>query len=244
MENEFYITYAYRPFPPGRYWTFAHDVVLKPDCGKNAPRAIKDNLGNSGLAVTSDFKAFRRLGRITSSNLDDRDVIIFPEKINGSYVMLHRPKEYTGKKYGVKYPSIWLKRSEDLLDWEGKPSELLLAGRENSWEEKIGAAAPPLKTDRGWLMLYHGVEHGGLGYYRTGALLLDLNDPLRILGKTEECILEPEEKWELEGLYNGCVFPTGNVIRNGILYVYYGAADKYIGVATAVVDDLLDHICK
>ena len=95
--------------------------------------------------------------------------------------MLHRPKEYIGDKYGVDYPSIWVKFSDDLLNWEDKESHLLLTGRENSWEEKIGGSTPPLKTKEGWLMLYHGVESGGLGYYRVGALLLDSTDPMRII---------------------------------------------------------------
>lgn len=88
--------------------------------------------------------------------------------------MLHRPKEYIGGEYGVDYPSIWMKFSDDLLNWEDKESHLLITGTENSWEEKLGGSTPPLKTEKGWLVLYHGVEHGGRGYYRVGALLLDL----------------------------------------------------------------------
>lgn len=83
------------------------------------------------------------MGRLTSPVLDDRDVILFPEKVNGQFVMLHRPKQYIGEKFGVEYPSIWIKFSDDLLDWEGKESHLLLTGRENTWEEKIGGSTPP-----------------------------------------------------------------------------------------------------
>ena len=90
--------------------------------------------------------------------------------------MLHRPKEYIGGEYGVDYPSIWMKFSDDLLNWEDKESHLLITGTENSWEEKLGGSTPPLKTEKGWLVLYHGVEHGGRGYYRVGALLLDLEN--------------------------------------------------------------------
>lgn len=95
--------------------------------------------------MTTDFRKFRRLGRLTSPVLDDRDVILFPEKVQGKYVMLHRPKEYIGEKYGVKYPSIWMKFSNDMLNWEDKESHLLLAGRDDTWEEKIGGSTPPLK---------------------------------------------------------------------------------------------------
>ncbi len=242
FDDDFYITYAYRPFAPGRYWTFAHDVVLTPDCGSHAPSAIRNNMGNTGLAVTRDFRHFRRLGRLTSSVLDDRDVMFFPEQVNGRYVMIHRPKQYVGKEYGVAYPSIWLKYSDDLLSWEDKESHLLLTGIDGTWEEKIGGSAPPLKTPYGWLMLYHGVERGGRGFYRVGALLLDLNEPGRVLARTPQPILEPEKEYELHGLYNGCVFPTGNVIVDDTLYVYYGAADKYVGVATCSIDELLQHL--
>lgn len=242
FDDEYYITYAYRPVSPGQYWKFGHDEVLLPKCGECAPAAIAKNLGNTGLAVTTDFRSFRRLGRLTSPVLDDRDVILFPEKVNGKFVMLHRPKQYIGGEYGVGYPSIWIKFSDDLLDWESKESHLLLTGSENTWEEKIGGSTPPLKTDKGWLVLYHGVEHGGKGYYRVGAMLLDLDNPLKILAKTPDFILEPEEDFEIKGYYNGCVFPTGNVIVNDTLFVYYGSADKYVCVATCSVNELLTHL--
>src|SRR5690606_13213251 len=102
----------------------------------------------------------------------------------------------------------------------------------------------PLKTDEGWLLIYHGVENGGKGYYRVGVALLDLNDPTKILARAEKFIMEPEHDYEINGMYKGCVFPTGNVIVDGILYVYYGAADKYVGVATCKVSDLLDFLKK
>lgn len=247
FDNEYYITYAYRPVPPGRYWKFAHDEVSVPACGRYAPAAIVKNLGNTGLAVTKDFKDFRRLGRLTSPVLDDRDVILFPEKINEQFVMLHRPKQYIGKEYGVDYPSIWVKFSDDILNWENKKSYLLLSGQEGTWEEKIGGSTPPLKTEKGWLVLYHGVEHGGRGYYRVGAMLLDLNNPLKIISKTKRFILEPEMVFETQGYYNGCVFPTGNVIVNDTLFVYYGGADKYVCVATCSISELLSFLlteCK
>lgn len=247
LGNEYYITYAYRPIAPGQYWKFAHDEVRTIECGKFAPEALVKNLGHTGLAVTKDFKSFRRLGRLTSPVLDDRDVILFPEKINGKFVMLHRPKQYIGESYGVDFPSIWIKFSDDLLNWEDKESHLLITGREGTWEEKIGGSTPPLKTDKGWLLLYHGVEHGGKGYYRVGALLLDLHNPLRIIAKTQNCILEPETQFETVGYYSGCVFPTGNAIVNGVLYVYYGGADKYVCVATCPIDELLSFLltdCK
>lgn len=245
FDDYYYVTYAFRPYPPGQYWKFDHDVVLRPKCGEHAPVFLRENMGNTALAVTKDFRNFTRLGRITEPSLDDRDVILFPEKIDGKYAMLHRPKQYIGEKFqGVKEPSMWIKFSEDLLNWESKESHLLITGRENSWEEKIGGSTPPIRTKDGWLVLYHGVENGGLGYYRVGALLLDLKNPLKILGRTKDFIMEPETEFELNGYYNGCVFPTGNMIIDETLYVYYGAADKYVCVATCDVNELLTFIME
>jgi len=244
FDDEYYVTYAYRPFPPGQYWNFDHDEVSCPESGDHTPLALKENLGNSGLAVTKDFIHFRRLGRITSPALDDRDVILFPEKIGGKYWMLHRPKEYVGAKYGADYPSIWIKSSDDLLNWENQESHLLMKGIHGTWEEKIGGSAPPLRTNDGWLVLYHGVEDGGLGYYRVGALLLDIDNPLKIIAKTPDFIMEPELDYEINGYYKGCVFPTGNVILGDTLFVYYGGADKYVGVATCSVNELIQSMKK
>ena len=242
FDDYYYVTYAFRPFPPGQYWKFRHDEVLTRDMGSHAPHFIKKNMANSALAMTKDFKSWIKLGRITDSNLDDRDVILFPEKVNGKYVMIHRPKEWIGEAWGGhKYPAIWIRTSDDMLVWK-EASTLLLTGRMGTWEEKIGGSTPPLKTDKGWLVLYHGVETGGTGYYRVGALMLDLEDPTKIIGKTEDWIMEPEFDYEIEGYYKGCVFPTGNVIKDGTLYVYYGGADKYIGLATCPVDELVDFV--
>lgn len=239
--DEFYVTYAYRPFPPGRYWTFPHDVVALPEVGEDAPAVYRNNIANSGLAMTKDFKTWQRLGRITQSNLDDRDVILFPEKINGKYVLLHRPKQWIGEAYGTNFPAIWITFSEDLMVWNGK-SQILLAGREGTWEEKVGGSTPPLRTKDGWLLIYHGVEKKGKGYYRVGVALLDLDDPTKVIGRCSDWVMEPEHDYEMEGFYKGCVFPTGNVIVDDTLFVYYGAADKYVGLATCSVNALLEYI--
>ena len=200
-------------------------------------------MANSGLAISKNLRDFKRLGRITTSNLDDRDVILFPEKINGKFAMLHRPKEWIGAEYGVKYPSIWIRFSDDLMVWE-EESTLLLSGIEDTWEEKIGGSTPPLRTDDGWLIIYHGVEKGGQGYYRVGVALLDLEDPTKVIARMKDWVMEPEHDYEIEGYYKGCVFPTGNVIIDDTLYVYYGAADKYVGLATCSVSELLDQLRK
>lgn len=239
FSNEYYLTYAFRPYSPGQYWKYEYDQVMAPHHAPEAPKCLSRNIGNTALAVSTDLHTFKKIGRITEPSLDDRDVILFPEKIGSKYYMLHRPKEYVGTAYGTEYPAIWIKSSDDLMSWN-VPSKLLMKGRE-WWEEKIGGSAPPLRTDAGWLMLYHGVDRNFV--YRVGACILDIDDPTKVLYRTRDFILEPETPFEKEGLYKwGVVFPTGNVIVNGTLYVYYGASDQYCCVATANVDELIRFI--
>ncbi|GHU68256.1 hypothetical protein FACS189413_04710 [Bacteroidia bacterium] len=237
--NEFYMTYAFRPYPAGQYWKYEYDEVLFYDHNEFAPKCLLENIGNTALAVSKDLKHFKKVGRLTEPALDDRDVILFPEKINGKFYMLHRPKNYTGEQYGTEHPSVWIKSSYDLMTWN-VPSRLLLKGQE-WWEIKVGGNTPPIKTEEGWLMLYHGVDKDYT--YRVGACLLDLNDPSKVLYRTKDFILEPETKCETGGLYKwGVVFPNGNVLVDNTLYVYYGASDQYCCVATADIRELIAFI--
>ncbi len=238
FDDLFYVTYAYRPFPPGQYWlkkSFDHGWPL----GQYAPVGLRYNTSNTGLAISKDLKTFKKLGRITQNHLDNRDVILFPEKINGKFVMLHRPVEWVGEKYGCEVPSIWLAYSDDLMSWK---DDYLLATAVFDWElKKMGGSTPPLKTDQGWLVIYHGVSKYD-EQYRVGAMLLDLNDPKKIIARLKNFIMEPEFSYETDGYYTGCVFPTGNVIVGDTLYVYYGGADRFVCVATCSVSLLLDDL--
>ncbi len=237
--EEYYMTYAFRPYPPGQYWKYRYDEVKAPRHDEFAPKCLRENVGNTALAISKDLVHFKKVGRLTEPSIDDRDVILFPEMINGKYYMLHRPKNYVGKEYGTNHPAVWIKSSDDLMTWN-VPSRLLLKG-EQWWEFKVGGNTPPLRTDEGWLMLYHGVDEKFT--YRVGACLLDLNDPTIILYRTKDFIMEPETTFEKSGLYQwGVVFPTGNVIVDKTLYVYYGASDQWCCVATANVEELISFI--
>lgn len=235
----YYMTYAARPYAPGRYWSYEalrKRTWLNPPA--DGPAYLKSNLTLTHLAITQDFVNYKRLGRITDTRDDDRDVILFPEKINGKFVRLSRPIRF-GEGYPCAKPSIWIAFSDDLMEWSN-PS-LLMQGQ-SEWESlKIGGSCPPLRTNKGWLHLYHGVSAKDRGY-RVGAVLLDLEHPERIIARTRDFIMEPEHDFETKGIYNGCVFPTGNVIRNDTLYVYYGAADKYICAATVGLTDLVNYM--
>ncbi len=237
--GHFLITYAYRPYFPQQYWLAPGNAAFNPR-DKSQPRAFGENLTSSGLLMSTDLKTFRRLGRITDPTLDDRDVILFPEKINGKFVLLRRPMQWTGAKYGTKYPAIWICFGDDPLKWG---QDYLLAKAQFPWERKIGGSTPPLKHKKGWLMIYHAVDAKGV--YHVGAMMLDLKDPRKVLARTPEPIMSPEAKYEWEGLYpHGVVFPTANVVVDGRLFVYYGCADKFIGVATVDFDALVHYVLQ
>jgi len=240
LGDYFYLTYASRVFAPGQYWKKdAKSYGFKPEYG---PSVLLYNNTETHLAISSDLRHWKKMGRITSAKDDDRDVVIFPEKTNGYFYRTSRPTYRCGEGYSNKNPAIWMTRSTDLLEWD-EPLKLFYQGQED-WESfKVGASCPPLKTSRGWLMLYHGVSAKDRAY-RVGAFLLDFKNPCKILAKSHRPLMEPTLPYETEGYYNGCVFPTGNVIKDGTLYVYYGAADHFIGLATCSIDELVESLWK
>lgn len=239
FDDHYYITYAARAVPPGQYWImpeFKRGWVADP-LPQDVPWCIRENHTVTGLAITRDFKTFIRAGRLTRPMVDDRDVIIFPEKIGGRYYMMHRPMQWVGPDYGTEHPTIWISCGEDLFDMNS-PSILIKA--KYDWEVKIGGNTPPIRTEHGWLTLFHAV--GPDQHYRLGALLLDLEDPTIVRHRTPNWVLQPEEDYETKGFYNGCIFPCGKVVKDGKLLVYYGAGDVHVGVATCELSALLEHM--
>lgn len=244
LDGVTYMTYAYRPYPPGQYWLRTTRPTEAYGVSPNAPRALVENTTSTALAIVSDKATIKRLGRITLSDVDDRDVMLFPEKIKGQYCRLSRPVAWSGEGYPCRQPAIWINFSDSLLDWQERNTRLLMKA-EAPWEQKkIGAGAPPIRTDAGWLMLYHGVDLNGKGIYRVGAVLLDGEDPTRIIARTPEPIMEPEADYERQGIYNGCVFPTAAVAKGDTLYVYYGCADQYCCLATCSIHALTDYLTR
>ena len=237
--GRYYITYAARAFAPGRYWLppeifKAERAQWLKSQPQDTPAFVKLNHTVTYLAYTDDFVTYKKVGRITDSRYDDRDVVIFPRAINGKYVCITRP-EINNEK------SMYIAFSDDLVEWGDR--ELLYRGTE-PWENcRLGAGCPPIETDDGWLLIYHGVDARD-EVYRVGVMLLDKDDPSKVLARTKDFVMEPEFDYETSGLYNGCVFPTGAVERDGTLYVYYGCADKYIAVATAKTADVLAELRK
>ncbi|MDD3999683.1 MAG: glycosidase [Bacilli bacterium] len=239
--DTFYLTYAFRPFAPGRYWENGHALKSGWEADEFAPNGLKWNITNTGLAVSKDLIHFRKLGRITPYNIDNRDVILFPRKIEDKYVRLERPMDYVGPSYGCDSPSIWINFSDNLMEW---PKPTLLAIGEEDWEKKkLGGSTPPLETPYGWLVFYHGVSNVD-SLYRVGVILLDLKQPTKIISRSKDFLMEPEMTYETEGFYSGCVFPTGIILKNDTIFMYYGGADRFVNLATASLSELLNNLIK
>jgi predicted GH43/DUF377 family glycosyl hydrolase len=186
------------------------------------------------LLRTRDFDDFEWIGHV--SETDNRNGVLFPEKIGGLYARLDRPN--TGGNFG----DIWVSYSPDLIFW-GK-SRCVLRNQRVRWAwAKIGPGAVPIRTPRGWLNVFHGVRTQCAQHYvyQLGVCLLDLEDPSRVVGFSEEAILEPEEPYELVGQTPSVVFTSGAVVEpDGEIKLYYGGADTVQCVALTSVDALLE----
>jgi predicted GH43/DUF377 family glycosyl hydrolase len=171
-----------------------------------------------------------------SAGFDDKDALVFPEKVNGKYMIIHR----IGEDIDFSF-----RQTLDFSDKKWLEEYRWITPRKGWWDsKKVGAAAPPIKTKDGWIFLYHGASDDGV--YRVGATLLDLKNPTKIIGRTDNSILEPEAPYEKEGQIPNVVFPCGAVVIGKNLFVYYGGADKVVGAATIEINKLLDvlKLCK
>jgi predicted GH43/DUF377 family glycosyl hydrolase len=245
IDDTYYMTYAFRPYA----WDYHPTGLGVPEW--SAPDFLgfsgkpEDNQSRSGIAVSKDRVHWQHLCWATPLELDDRDVVLFPEKSGGRFAVLRRPLQYVGPEYDTDKPAIWICFSEDLKSWS-KPE--LIAKPENQWENnRIGAATPPIRTKSGWLVLYHGVEtqHPPTRrvIYRLGAMILDLDDPRKVVARTRNFIMQPEAYYERFGLYiPNVIFPTGSVVQDGLLHLYYGVCDTAIALATVPLDELLEHV--
>jgi predicted GH43/DUF377 family glycosyl hydrolase len=187
------------------------------------------------VATTKNFKNFDRLGPVMPP--EDKDAALFPTRIQDRWGMIHRPV--------ARFPStdahIWISFSPDLKHWGDH--RVLLPARKGAWWDanKIGLSPPPLKTDEGWLILYHGVRTTASGsIYRLGLALLDLDDPCRIIARSDAWLFAPEEDYEVFGDVDKVVFPCGWIAKGDEVRLYYGGADTCIALATATISELLD----
>ena len=184
------------------------------------------------LAKTRDFRTLERIGLVFPP--DDKNGVLFPQRFDGYYAILHRP---------CRNGSVWLAYSSDMIHW-GR-HQIVLSVRGGPWWDgvRVGAGLPPIKTDEGWLLIYHGVkELAGDPIYRLGAGLLDLEEPNLLIGRARRWLLSPQKPYERFGDAPNVVFACGGFVRAGELWVYYGAADSSICLAKAKVADILDMI--
>ena len=196
--------------------------------GRNVPRVALTSIPLSAF-LKRDWKAWKPPVLISPPGMDDKDACLFPEKVNGRHLIFHR----IAGEIDIAFV--------DDLSFDGSrwiDEYRFIRGRQGYWDgEKVGIAAPPVKTPKGWVLLYHGVSKGD-NVYRVGAVMLDLKDPARIIGRTHGSLLEPEKKYEKVGEVPNVVFPCGAVLLKDVLLTYYGAADKVIQVAKISLKDL------
>jgi len=187
------------------------------------------------LAITKNFKTFARLGALLPP--EDKDSCLFPRRFRGRFALIHRPI-VRGEAH------IWLSFSPDLKHWGDH--RILIMTRRGYWDcHRVGLACQPVETPNGWLIFYHGVRVTTAGaIYRVGLALLDLEEPWRVLRRSDEWVLGPREVYERVGDVGDVVFPSGAIVRRETneLDLYYGAADCAIAVATAKLSDITDYI--
>ncbi len=194
------------------------------------------------LAATRDFRRYQKFG-IIGPDQPDKDAFIFPEKIDGKVAFMHRiaPNIQLAWFDDMEHlrhpePDYWPRHLKDI-------QAHTVMGREFAWERrKIGGGPPPLRTEAGWLLIYHGVDEKFT--YRAGAALLDAKNPLKVIARLPYPILEPEREYEQIGDVNFVVFPEGAVLFGDELQIYYGGADKVVGLAIGKLSHLVDELWK
>jgi predicted GH43/DUF377 family glycosyl hydrolase len=197
--------------------------------------AVSRHGAATALGSTRDFHSFERHGVIFCP--ENKDVLLFPERIGGRYAALHRPNAATP----FCRPEIWYATSDDLTRWG---SHDVLHGGGSDWESgRVGGGVPPVRVPGGWLEIYHGNRHPteplAVGAYSAGALLLDAEGPARILARTREPLLVPEADFEREGFVPDVLFPTGIVETGETFLIYSGAADAHVGLVEVDRDEVL-----
>ena len=181
------------------------------------------------IATSDNLITWERLGPIVVGE-DNKDHMLFPRKINGRYAALHR-----------RWPKVWIAYSDDLHSWAEKDMAPIYGPRQENWWDckSVGSNGVPIETPHGWLMINHGYDESHT--YRFGVILLDLDDPTRVIRRPKEPIFWPEELWELRGDVPNVVFSCANPVVGDTVYVFYGGADHVIGLATCPFSDLIDY---
>lgn len=184
------------------------------------------------ILLTKDFEHYERLGAAFPP--ENKDVVIFPRKINGLYQAFHRPVPFE-----IGTPDIWQADSPDLIHWGNHRH--VCGVSEDGWENgRIGSGAPPVYTEAGWLHIYHAADKNSR--YCLGALLTELQEPGKIIKKAKLPIFEPEKDYEMNGFFGKVVFTCGCILEGGELLIYYGAADDKICRARITLQEIMDKL--
>lgn len=214
--------------------------------GKIAPKEYEKEKYNIAMASTEDFISWKRHGIILLEiKSPEKNGVLFPRKINGNYVIYYRVE-----------PDIYAAYSKSLEKPKWFGHKKIISPRQGYWDAgKVGAGAPPIETEKGWLFIYHGINeqdpkqiktgYGSIDYkriYRLGIMLIDKNNPEKILYRSKGWILEPREIYEKQGMIPNVVFTCGAVIIEDMLFVYYGGADTVVAAASCKLPDLLKAI--
>lgn len=193
--------------------------------------AVTENGVCVSLIRTTDFATYERMGIIFGP--ENKDVTIFPEKINGEYVAFNRPVPF-----GIGTPSIWIAKSPDLIHW-GDQKLFCATSREERWDNgRVGGGAVPIRTEKGWLVVYHAADANDR--YCLGLYLLDLAHPEKIIASLDMPLMEPEAEYEKEGFFGNVVFTCGALLKDNNLMIYYGAADDKICRADISIQDIFE----
>ncbi len=193
--------------------------------------AVSDNGVGVGLRTTTDWKNFQSHGMMLPPH--NKDCAIFDEKIKGKYYALHRPSSVD---IGGNY--IWLAESPDGIHWGNHTC--IIKTRKGTWDSaRVGAGAAPIKTGKGWLEIYHGANHEH--QYCLGAFLMDLEDPSKVIARTELPIMVPTASYELSGFFGNVVFTNGHIVDpdEDTLTIYYGASDEFVCGARFSIKEIL-----
>ena len=193
---------------------------------------VSENGVGVGMMHTTDWRNFKREGMILPPH--NKDCALFEEKINEKYYCFHRP---SGIALGGNY--IWIAESNDLVHWGNH--KCIMQTRAGTWDaERIGAGAAPIKTEKGWLAIYHGAD--AQHRYCLGAILLDLKDPSKIIARSKEPLMEPSETYELKGFFGNVIFTNGHIVNGDKITMYYGASDEVICGAVLSIKEILEHL--
>lgn len=199
--------------------------------GATAPRAAMSSIHIDDF-LKNDWDKWEKAKLISAPGMVNKSAVVLPRKVKGKYVVMHRV-----------YPNILVDYLDNLEFNDYLQGHYFIPPRKQFWDsKKVGAGAPPIETKDGWLLIYQSVGYQDPGRYKIGAMMLERDNPAKVLYRTHMPIIEPEEHYENNGFKAGVVYPCGAVIMKNKLHIYYGGADSYVNAATADIDTFLDEM--